>query len=74
MAATSGARGPRPDLPDPVSLFAKASGHVTGPLTVSLETQDGSRTFAAAEIDGLTHLAAVHHHAAGARQRRPIDQ
>lgn len=37
-----------------VSFFAKVSDHFAGPLTVSLETQDGSKAFAAAELGGLT--------------------
>jgi alpha-L-arabinofuranosidase len=37
-----------------VSFFAKASDHFSGPLTVSLETQDGSQAFASARVAGLT--------------------
>jgi hypothetical protein len=37
-----------------VSFFAKASGHFAGPLTVSLESQDGSQAFATADVHGLT--------------------
>ncbi len=37
-----------------VSFFAKASPPLRGPLTVSLESQDGSQTFATAEVYGLT--------------------
>jgi len=36
-----------------VSFFAKASEGFDGPLTVSLEAQDGSQTFATAEVRGL---------------------
>jgi alpha-L-arabinofuranosidase len=36
-----------------VSFFAKASSHFTGPLTVSLEAADGSRSFASAQVHGL---------------------
>jgi len=37
-----------------VSFFAKASSHFSGPLTVSLETADGSQAFASAQVSGLT--------------------
>lgn len=37
-----------------VSFFARASAPLHGPLTVSLETQDGARTFATAQVPGLT--------------------
>ena len=37
-----------------VSFFAKASGGFRGPLTVSLESADGTQAFAAAEVGGLT--------------------
>ena len=37
-----------------VSFFAKASAPLAGPLTVSLETQDGTQTFATAEVPGVT--------------------
>ena len=36
------------------SFFAKASDGFSGPLTVSLETPDGSRSLATAEVGGLT--------------------
>jgi alpha-L-arabinofuranosidase len=36
-----------------VSFFAKANDGFDGPLTVSLEAQDGTQTFATAEIRGL---------------------
>jgi hypothetical protein len=37
-----------------VSFFAKASGRFSGPLTVSLETADGSQAFASTQVSGLT--------------------
>jgi alpha-L-arabinofuranosidase len=37
-----------------VSFFAKASAPFHGPITVSLETQDGTQTFATAEVPGVT--------------------
>jgi hypothetical protein len=37
-----------------VSFFAKASGGFRGPLTVSLESADGARSFAATQAGGLT--------------------
>ena len=37
-----------------LSFFAKASDRFSGPLKVSLETADGSQTFASSEVDGLT--------------------
>jgi alpha-L-arabinofuranosidase len=37
-----------------VSFFAMASEGFTGPLTVSLETQDETQTFATAKVHGLT--------------------
>ena len=37
-----------------VSFFARASGGFRGPLTVSLESADGSRAFATAQVGGLT--------------------
>ena len=37
-----------------VSFFAKASARFNGPLTVSLESADGSRSFATARVGGLT--------------------
>lgn len=37
-----------------VSLFAKAAPGFSGPLTVTLESSDGTTTFASAEISGLT--------------------
>lgn len=37
-----------------VSFFAKSSNQFSGPLTVSLETSDGSRAFATAQVGGLT--------------------
>lgn len=37
-----------------VSFFAKASAPLAGPLTVSLETQDGTQTFATAKVPGVT--------------------
>ena len=37
-----------------VSFFAKASAPLAGPLTVSLETQDGTQTSATAEVPGVT--------------------
>jgi alpha-L-arabinofuranosidase len=37
-----------------VSFFAKASGHLGVPLTVSLESQDGAVTYASARVGGLT--------------------
>jgi alpha-L-arabinofuranosidase len=36
-----------------VSFFAKADASFAGPLTVSIESADGTSTFAAAEISGL---------------------
>lgn len=38
------------------SFFAKASASFSGPLTVSLETADGSQTFASAQVGGLTSV------------------
>ena len=46
------ARRARPDYR--VSFFAKASDRFSGPLTVSLETADGSQTFASTQVSGLT--------------------
>ena len=37
-----------------VSFFARASGGFTGPVTVSLESQDGAAAYASAEVRGLT--------------------
>jgi alpha-L-arabinofuranosidase len=37
-----------------VSFFAKASGGFRGPLSVSLESADGTQAFAAAQVGGLT--------------------
>jgi alpha-L-arabinofuranosidase len=37
-----------------VSFFAKASAGFTGPLTVSLESQNGSQAYASAQVRGLT--------------------
>ena len=37
-----------------VSFFARASEGFAGPVTVSLEAQDGSQTFASASVRGLT--------------------
>ena len=37
-----------------VSFFAKAASGFSGPLTVSIESADGKKTFASAEISGLT--------------------
>jgi alpha-N-arabinofuranosidase len=37
-----------------VSFFAKAAGGFNGPLTVSIESADGKKVFASAEISGLT--------------------
>src|SRR5262249_51311667 len=37
-----------------VSFFAKAAGGFAGPVTVSLESTNGTTTFASSEISGLT--------------------
>jgi alpha-N-arabinofuranosidase len=37
-----------------VSFYAKAAGGFSGPLTVSIESADGKKTFASAEISGVT--------------------
>jgi alpha-L-arabinofuranosidase len=37
-----------------VSFFAKAGGHFTGPITVSLESQDGATAYDTARVFGVT--------------------
>ena len=43
----------RPDTTYRVSFYARADGAFPGPLTVSLESRDGVRTFAKAAISGV---------------------
>ncbi|MBP8259630.1 MAG: hypothetical protein KA118_08195 [Verrucomicrobia bacterium] len=44
----------RPQTAYRVSFFAKAAPGFTGPVTVSIESADGTTAFASAEISGLT--------------------
>lgn len=44
----------RPDTTYHVSFYARGDGSFSGPLTVSIESNDGAQTFAAAPISGIT--------------------
>jgi alpha-N-arabinofuranosidase len=44
----------KPDTTYRVSFYAKGRGSFSGPLTVSIESNDGTKTFAKAEISGIT--------------------
>jgi len=44
----------RPDTTYRASFYAKSDGTSSGPLTVSIESSDGSKTFASARIPGIT--------------------
>jgi len=44
----------RPDTTYRVSFYAKRDGSSSGPLTVSIESNDGTKTFATAQISGIT--------------------
>jgi alpha-N-arabinofuranosidase len=44
----------RPDTTYRVSFYAKGDGTFSGPLTVSIESNDGAQTFATAQIAGIT--------------------
>jgi len=44
----------RPDTTYRVSFYAKGDGSSTGPLTVSIESNDGTKTFAKAEIPQIS--------------------
>ena len=44
----------RPDTTYTVSFYAKGGGSFSGPLTVSLQSNDGAQTFATAQVSGLT--------------------
>ena len=44
----------KPNLLYHISFYAKAGGSFSGPLTVSIESNDGSKTFAAAQVSGIT--------------------
>jgi alpha-N-arabinofuranosidase len=44
----------RPDTTYRVSFYAKGDGSSSGPLTVSIESNDGTKTFATAQVSGIT--------------------